>query len=525
MIKAMRLRNLRSFSDSLDQPFIELKPITILVGKNSCGKSSFIRSLPLLRQSIEAKTTGPILWFGSYVDFGAFSEALNTDAGNNTIFFDFKLSINPQNKINEFFFWNEEYLTSHKNDVHLDVTVEVGVDQIKNKTVAKEIVVRVPEFTYKIIREDDSERCSLYINDELQLQDLYLISRNRSFIPAVVGIKKIIRNTADGKKVSGSFILERHIKDFYSSKLESILKPYFHTNTSEETITKGINNLGVMKKEDTYSILKSTFNRNSSFTKAIVKSKESICNITYELSMHKSLSNILDEINDTIGRYFSNIRYIAPLRATAERYYRHQDLQIDEIDHTGSNLAMLLKSLTQREQDLFMQWTSSNFGFKVWVEELGLHYALKIKTENDTKEYNINDMGFGFSQILPIVASIWHEKIKDNVRTRDIEKQRIFVIEQPELHLHPEYQSRLARMFCKVVSTAAKSGIKIIFETHSKTMIDTIGDCIEEKTISNEDVNIVLFDKKDDCFTNVSFSEFDKDGYLLKWPIGFFTGR
>ena len=68
MIK-LRIRNLRSLEDTGP---IELRPLTLLVGKNSSGKSTLLRVLPLLRQSIEVDTAGPLLWFGRYVDFGSF---------------------------------------------------------------------------------------------------------------------------------------------------------------------------------------------------------------------------------------------------------------------------------------------------------------------------------------------------------------------------------------------------------------------------------------------------------------------
>ena len=70
-MRAIRLRSIRSLSDT---GFVELRPLTILVGRNSSGKSTFLRILPLLRQSVEARTTGPIQWYGDYVDFGGFEE-------------------------------------------------------------------------------------------------------------------------------------------------------------------------------------------------------------------------------------------------------------------------------------------------------------------------------------------------------------------------------------------------------------------------------------------------------------------
>ena len=52
-MRSIRLKNFRSFEDT---GRIELKPITILVGANSSGKSSFLRFFPLLRQTVEAMT-------------------------------------------------------------------------------------------------------------------------------------------------------------------------------------------------------------------------------------------------------------------------------------------------------------------------------------------------------------------------------------------------------------------------------------------------------------------------------------
>ncbi|HFG2220775.1 TPA: AAA family ATPase, partial [Vibrio cholerae] len=64
---SIRIRNLRSFTDSVcNEKYVEIKPITVFVGKNSCGKSTLLRTFPLLRQSIESNTTGPILWYGDY---------------------------------------------------------------------------------------------------------------------------------------------------------------------------------------------------------------------------------------------------------------------------------------------------------------------------------------------------------------------------------------------------------------------------------------------------------------------------
>lgn len=518
MLQAFRLRNLRSFADNADSPYVELKPITVLIGKNSSGKSTFLRSLPLLRQSVEANTSGPILWYSSYVDFGAFSEARKLDIENNIIYFDFKIKLSPRNH----HFFSNQYIYHRRNIVSSDdiyTTVEVGVTEVNNKTILKELTIYLYDYKYNFIF-NDSNKCEIYINDNLNevSEDLgYLNSNN--FLPLI----GFWRKEKDYRVFS-----HEGLSEYFYSILHLEIKKYFGS-TNDSTIKEGLIRLGLNERSDIKVALIKIFKNNKTFMKNLEKMENDICDIVYQLSLSANISSLLLNINNDIENTFKNIKYIAPLRATAERYYRHQDLQVKEIDHTGSNLAMLLRSFSKKENDLFTQWTTKNFGFQVKVEEQGLHYALKIKAESDPREYNINDMGFGFSQILPIVASIWMES-SGHKRTglRQKNSEIIFAIEQPELHLHPEYQGRLARMFVSVINTAKKNdlSLKIIFETHSQIMVDTLGDCIEDELLKSQDVNIVLFEKEiNSSTTKIKFSHFNEEGFLKEWPVGFFSGR
>ena len=75
MITAVRIKNLRSLADT---GFIEIKPITLFLGANSSGKSTFLRSFPLFTQSVNKALRGPISWFDdSLVDFGDYDTAFN----------------------------------------------------------------------------------------------------------------------------------------------------------------------------------------------------------------------------------------------------------------------------------------------------------------------------------------------------------------------------------------------------------------------------------------------------------------
>ena len=89
-LTALGIKRLRSLYDL--SPPLELRPITILLGKNSAGKSSFARLFPLLRQSVERRKQSPILWFGDLVDYGSLTQAITR--GSNDLELILKLNLN-----------------------------------------------------------------------------------------------------------------------------------------------------------------------------------------------------------------------------------------------------------------------------------------------------------------------------------------------------------------------------------------------------------------------------------------------
>ena len=101
----------------------------------------------------------------------------------------------------------------------------------------------------------------------------------------------------------------------------------------------------------------------------------------------------------------------------------------------------------------------------------------------------------------------------------------IFTVEQPELHLHPQLQAKLADAFASVIKYANDIGIelKLIIETHSEVIINRFGHILMEKEIIDKDmINVIIFEKNGIGLTNVSVSNYDENGYLTNWPIGFF---
>ena len=89
------------------------------------------------------------------------------------------------------------------------------------------------------------------------------------------------------------------------------------------------------------------------------------------------------------------------------------------------------------------------------------------------------DVGYGVSQILPLLV----ELLSDD--------ESIFLLQQPEVHLHPSAQAALGSLFCR----SAASGLQLIVETHSDYIVDRILLDIRDKhtDLKPDDVSIPLF--------------------------------
>jgi len=107
-------------------------------------------------------------------------------------------------------------------------------------------------------------------------------------------------------------------------------------------------------------------------------------------------------------------------------------------------------------------------------------------------EYNIADMGFGVSQVLPIAAQLWALSVKKRRRFSGQSEAhaKIVIIEQPELHLHPALQGKLGDLFCALIRAADDVSLKLrlVIETHSETIINRIGSKVALGEIAPEQV-------------------------------------
>ena len=229
-----------------------------------------------------------------------------------------------------------------------------------------------------------------------------------------------------------------------------------------------------------------------------------------------------------VRRALVNVKYITPLRASAERYYRLQGLSVEEIDPQGQNVAMFIHNLSNSERSSFSSWMNRFFGVTVETQHSQGHVSLFLKSSTGGSGYNLADTGFGYSQMLPILVQLWSAGARKQGQLARLGGPSIFAIEQPELHLHPKLQAKLADVFLAAIEAAREIGVdlRLVIETHSEQIVSTLGLRIARGTANSADINIVLFEKEDmELPTKVRNAQFGLDGILKAWPYGFFEAN
>jgi|GEM_PF-447674 len=542
MITGIKINNIRNldFDD-----YLQLAPMTILLGKNSSGKSTFLRTFPLIKQTLEIRRSTPLLWYGNLVDFGSFDDTINkfSEESNKTIKISFKIKDEVPSRF--LTLKRKESTTSEKKIVETSVEISI-MKKIDNEYISKIEILR-ENLNFILNLNEKQELDSIKLNDTV-IDNLKL--KYNILFQELIPTEFHTKNSEKELYFEKEYIQEKIFKNFVEvfeldneetrkiiqKKLSEVGIERFRGFNDESDISyvrfPKINTLLYFDKNI-------AFNTDEDFIKKIKKIIPKHLNkINFSEDKIKKLKNLclmleivemLQYINIEISNYFKNTSYIAPLRATAQRYYRIQGLDIESIDPTGSNLPIYLKNLSLANQLEFSKWTEENFGFKLTFITNPGHVSLAIQQYN--KSFNLADTGFGFSQILPILLQIWSRIFNnDKVIRRRLpwleNNNLVFLIEQPELHLHPAMQATLIDVFIKAIKLGKKKkiNIKFVLETHSETIINRIGRHIIEENLESENVEIMIFENEKDKLEIIK-TNITPDGIIEKWPLGFFEPK
>ena len=255
--------------------------------------------------------------------------------------------------------------------------------------------------------------------------------------------------------------------------------------------------------EDIYYILqkKYFFRKNSEDSKA---SKD-----LDDFPMLRELESL-----DKLFQRFIDISNIAPIRTEPKRTY-------DPIKTTstaeGQEIPTLLKNL---KRDGGKNWELLKEFLSKFGEDSGMFTDVDVRTLGESVsdpfqlqinvrggKRNIIDVGYGVSQILPVLVRIIRSSIMRNP---------FLLIQQPEVHLHPRSQAALASL---LIGRASRKNF--VIETHSNYMIDRTRIEICRGKIKPEDVSLIFLEPKKGDNIKVHNISFDKLGNMQNRPTSY----
>ena len=128
------------------------------------------------------------------------------------------------------------------------------------------------------------------------------------------------------------------------------------------------------------------------------------------------------------------------------------------------------------------------------------------KGDAATRRYRATNVGFGLSYVLPVVLGLLASP------------GTLCLVENPEAHLHPRGQTKLAELAVR----AARAGVQVFVETHSDHFIDGVRLAVRDGLIAPDETAFHYFERQGDGRVDVSSPTVDADGRLSYWPAGFF---
>ena len=201
----------------------------------------------------------------------------------------------------------------------------------------------------------------------------------------------------------------------------------------------------------------------------------------------------------------------APVRTQPLRTYTPSELAASS---EGSHVPLELARLKLRSPE---QWKSVKESLASFGANSGLFSEIDIRQlgRSDIDPFqillkiggpatNLVDVGYGISQVLPIVYQL-----------QNMSTHRTFLLQQPEVHLHPRAQAELGALFCRAIEHS--KGTRLIVETHSDYIIDRVRIEVSSKKISHEDVTIIFF-RRDAHGSTMHNLFVNSDGDILNAP-------
>jgi len=452
-IFSFRWQNFRCFDDT---KWVDIKPLTIFIGANNTGKSSLFYPLLILKQTIESKDMKLALKTkGRYVNVGNFTDLI----------------------------------FNHEVDKELKLKIRYHYHKKSDTKKGTKISDSPPGAIYLIFRQN--QESGKTILSEYEVRDVF----DNFLVRRKLGLR-------DNYNLNFFRKISKEDKNRFLYKIIIKDKP-IHFIFEGRTIFNQL----AKKYVDTHYGKKSTKKE-----KKKKPSRESKVTIKFTPDDLSYLIPAFDFASSQIKSLLYNIKYIGPIRKELSRYYEIKSEIPYSVGPKGEFTADILyhtregKSLEDINRWLNFFGVDGNLVCKPSGSE---HFSILLKNQFGT-EINMLDMGFGLSQILPLITQ--------GILMKD---EETLIAEQPEIHLNPRLQLNLADFFVDLVTKSKK---RVIIETHSEYLLLRLRTLIASKKIKPSDI-FLYFIEFDNSKSSISKIPIEGNGHIKgkNWPNGFFN--
>jgi type I restriction-modification system DNA methylase subunit len=481
LLTELRVGGYKSFGEEQRVP---LAPITLIYGPNSSGKSSLIQSLLLLKQSIDADT---LVTQGGLVDAGSFVGALHRHDASQTL----SLGI-TYGALDE---WQ-------------------APEGIPDPSLLRSIdIVFQADPLGQARQRDVRYRFGAY---ELLLRRTGKDADGAGFVTRVNDLEPILRGID-----TGTLLYPYHFPPGLKvdTRPRLVVPGVEQKATAGARVAKQLRQAGITtlsveadgllagRPEQTIEVLTERFAGSRApgrMTTVVRRGLTLTAGMGYEVRL-----------------LLKGIGYLGPLRSAPERFHNRTPSQRGS-GSGGSHFAMYLFDNSSEVEKV-----------NEWLANLGVPYALQVVPVGaigsdhvvgdlvaviltDLRsgvEVSPADVGFGISQVLPIVVEA-------------IARQRsVICVEQPEIHLHPALQAQLADLLIESTAEEGRAN-QFLVETHSEHLVLRLQRRIREGSLRSDRVNVIYVDQDEGGTTRCSVLRLDEHGdFLDQWPHGFFDER
>lgn len=236
-------------------------------------------------------------------------------------------------------------------------------------------------------------------------------------------------------------------------------------------------------------------------------------------------AGFLTDFEYAFENQFNYVYYLGPLRVHPRRDYPWSRSRPADVGEKGERTIEAILAATLNDEKRNLKYRGKLMPFQAiiahWLHEMGLvdsfrveeiaeganYWVVKLTTAEGAPEVSLTDVGFGISQVLPVIVLLYY-----------VSEGSTVLIEQPELHLHPRAQGVLADL---ILSVAQRRNVQVIVETHSEHFLLRLQRRIAEGTAKADETRLYFVSTRKGS-SKAELLRLNDFGEIENWPESFF---